>query len=95
MSIALLEAMALGVPVVASSIPGNCQLVRDFEHGRLVPQVIQTAWPLSFWSNGPTLTRRVRWQRPRANVWKRSFRSRLSPAGILSCSRTSLADGGP
>jgi glycosyltransferase involved in cell wall biosynthesis len=37
MSIALLEAMALGMPLVASSIPGNCQLVRDFEHGRLVP----------------------------------------------------------
>jgi glycosyltransferase involved in cell wall biosynthesis len=37
MSIALLEAMALGVPVIASCIPGNCQLVRDLEHGRLVP----------------------------------------------------------
>jgi glycosyltransferase involved in cell wall biosynthesis len=37
MSIALLEAMALGVPVVASAIPGNRRLVRDFEEGRLVP----------------------------------------------------------
>jgi glycosyltransferase involved in cell wall biosynthesis len=35
MSIALLEAMALGVPVVASSIPGNRRLVGDFKHGRL------------------------------------------------------------
>ncbi len=35
MSIALLEAMALGVPVVASSIPGNRRLVADFKHGRL------------------------------------------------------------
>jgi glycosyltransferase involved in cell wall biosynthesis len=37
MSIALLEAMALGVPLVASAIPGNCQLVTDFVEGRLVP----------------------------------------------------------
>ena len=37
MSIALLEAMALGIPLVASSIPGNCRLVSDFQHGRLVP----------------------------------------------------------
>ena len=37
MSIALLEAMALGVPLVASSIPGNRQLVSDFKHGRLAP----------------------------------------------------------
>ncbi len=37
MSIALLEAMALGVPLVASSIPGNRKLVIDRKHGRLAP----------------------------------------------------------
>ena len=37
MSIALLEAMALGVPVIASSIAGNRRLVGDFKHGRLAP----------------------------------------------------------
>jgi glycosyltransferase involved in cell wall biosynthesis len=37
MSIALLEAMALGIPLVASSIHGNRQLIGDFKHGRLVP----------------------------------------------------------
>ncbi len=37
MSIALLEAMALGVPLVASSIPGNRRLVSEFKHGRLTP----------------------------------------------------------
>jgi len=37
MSVALLEAMALGMPLVASSIPGNRRLVSDFEHGRLFP----------------------------------------------------------
>jgi glycosyltransferase involved in cell wall biosynthesis len=36
MSVALLEAMALGVPMVASSIPGNRRLVQEFKHGRLV-----------------------------------------------------------
>jgi glycosyltransferase involved in cell wall biosynthesis len=37
MSIALLEAMALGIPLVASSIPGNRRLVSDFKQGRLAP----------------------------------------------------------
>lgn len=37
MSIALLEAMALGLPVVVSSIPGNRKLVADFKTGRLFP----------------------------------------------------------
>ena len=35
MSIALLEAMALGIPLVASSIPGNRRLVSNLTHGRL------------------------------------------------------------
>jgi glycosyltransferase involved in cell wall biosynthesis len=37
MSIALLEAMALGIPIVASLIAGNQRLVEDRVHGRLVP----------------------------------------------------------
>src|SRR5262249_52242168 len=37
MSIALLEAMALGVPLVASAIPGNRRLIGDFKQGRLAP----------------------------------------------------------
>lgn len=37
MSIALLEAMALGLPVVATAIPGNLKLVTDGLHGRLAP----------------------------------------------------------
>jgi glycosyltransferase involved in cell wall biosynthesis len=37
MSIALLEAMALGIPLVATDIPGNRALVTDYAHGRLVP----------------------------------------------------------
>lgn len=37
MSIALLEAMALGMPLVASDIEGNRGLIADGEHGRLAP----------------------------------------------------------
>ncbi len=37
MSIALLEAMALGMPLVASSIPGNRRLIAERKHGRLAP----------------------------------------------------------
>ena len=37
MSIALLEAMALGIPAVASAIPGNAALLADGVHGRLAP----------------------------------------------------------
>ncbi len=37
MSIALLEAMALGIPIVATAIPGNLKLVADEVHGRLAP----------------------------------------------------------
>jgi glycosyltransferase involved in cell wall biosynthesis len=37
MSVALLEAMALGVPIVASAIVGNRRLVVDGVHGRLAP----------------------------------------------------------
>lgn len=37
MSIALLEAMALGMPLVASDIAGNRKLVADHRHGRLAP----------------------------------------------------------
>ena len=37
MSIALLEAMALGIPCVASDIPGNRALIDDRVHGRLAP----------------------------------------------------------
>ena len=37
MSIALLEAMALGIPTVATAIPGNLKLVDDGVHGRLAP----------------------------------------------------------
>ncbi len=37
MSLALLEAMAVGVPIVATSIPGNRKLITDYKHGRLVP----------------------------------------------------------
>ena len=37
MSLALLEAMALGIPLVASAIPGNLALIDDGTHGATAP----------------------------------------------------------
>ncbi len=54
MSIALLEAMALGIPLVASSIAGNRRIVGDFKHGRLAPPTTRRNWRASSTSNGRT-----------------------------------------
>ena len=54
MSLALLEAMALGVPVIASAIPGNAALISDGTHGRLAPPGNPAAWSaalLSQWAD--------------------------------------------
>jgi glycosyltransferase involved in cell wall biosynthesis len=37
MSLAVLEAMAAGLPVVASAVDGNCELIQDGVSGWLVP----------------------------------------------------------
>ena len=44
MSQALLEAVALGVPVIASAAGGNAELVRPGETGLLVPPLDPAAW---------------------------------------------------
>lgn len=44
MSVALLEAMALGLPVIASDIPGNRQIVEHEQQGLLVPLDEPAAW---------------------------------------------------
>ena len=44
LSQALLEAMALGKPVIASASTGNLDLVTDRMDGRLVPPMVPTAW---------------------------------------------------
>jgi glycosyltransferase involved in cell wall biosynthesis len=44
LSQALLEAMALGKPVIASAATGNLELIRDNHNGRLVPPGDLGAW---------------------------------------------------
>jgi glycosyltransferase involved in cell wall biosynthesis len=44
LSQALLEAMALGKPVVASNSTGNRDLITDRVDGRLVPPMVPSAW---------------------------------------------------
>jgi glycosyltransferase involved in cell wall biosynthesis len=44
LSQALLEAMALGKPVIASASTGNLDLVTDGADGRLVPPMVPVAW---------------------------------------------------
>lgn len=47
MSLALLEAMAAGLPVVASDIPGNRLLVEHERHGLLAPEGDPAAWSMA------------------------------------------------
>ena len=44
LSQSLLEAMALGKPVIASAASGNLDLVTDGVDGRLVPPLVPMAW---------------------------------------------------
>ena len=62
MPLGLLEAMAAGVPVVVSDIPGNASLVRDGETGLLVPprSPLRLADALEALAAAPALRRRLR-----------------------------------
>ena len=86
MSIALLEAMALGVPSVASSIPGNRRLVGDFNTDGWHPPTTPKASHASSSSSGTISTARLHMS-PRRSiaVSNRNSRSRCRPQ-TLGCS---------
>ncbi len=97
MSIALLEAMALGLPLIASSVPGNRRIVQDFKHGRFVspndPEAL-AAVILDQWQNfdravqmGRTARSRVRNEFSIAAVARRHmalFRQLIAEQGARS-----------
>ncbi len=61
LSLAILEAMACGLPVVATSVGGNPELVRDGETGRLTParDAERLAQALADVLSNPALARRM------------------------------------
>ena len=77
MSIALLEAMALGIPLVASSIPGNRRLVGDFKHGRLAPPTIPRGSRASSTSSGPNFDRAFHMSRAARSRVEQEFSIRI------------------
>ncbi len=89
MSIALLEAMALGIPLVASSIPGNRQIVGDFKHGRLSPADDPEALARVIIDQWDNFDRAFIWVAPLAAVSIRNFRSKVSRASTWRFSKTS------
>lgn len=61
MSIALLEAMALGMPIVASDIPGNRRLIASEVHGRLAPPDSPEAFAAAIVSQWENRARAWKW----------------------------------
>src|SRR5262249_58150351 len=73
MSIALLEAMALGIPLVASAIAGNRRLVHDFQHGRLAPTDKPDAWAQAIAAHWSDFDRAVHMGRAARRRGEREF----------------------
>ena len=88
MSIALLEAMALGIPLVASSIPGNRRLVSDFKHGRLAPPDDPEGLARVIIDQWDNFDRAFHMSRAARTASIRNSRFKLSRANTWHCSKT-------
>ena len=67
MPMSLLEAMALGRPVIATDVGGTAELVRHGETGYLAPARRRSARSRARWSSSPpTRPGRTRWAPPAA-----------------------------
>jgi glycosyltransferase involved in cell wall biosynthesis len=73
MSLALLEAMALGVPLVATSIPGNRRLVEPDVQGRLAPPADATALARAILDQWSDLDRAIRMGRAARSLVAREY----------------------
>ena len=77
--------MALGIPLVASSIPGNRRLISDFKHGRLAPPDDPVALARVIIEQWNDFDRAVHMSRAARSRVEQEFSIQPSPASTLSC----------
>ncbi|MBT2506539.1 glycosyltransferase [Streptomyces sp. ISL-98] len=85
-SLATMEAMAAGNPVVAADAMALPHLVKPNNTGRLYPLGRSTPWPITSWNFSMTAVRACRWARP-AEPWSPSTTSARPsvPSRVCTC----------